>query len=606
MKENSTNDKKKIDLHEGWKITDVNKLLEFCRTQNKNAYKDLNSKQLSSMIGTLTLNLITNKNNKKDIVVAMQNILNKAPLDLLTVSSVDDLLRSLKDNSIDNVSIDGNRLHGLFVNAKSINLSRYFMLLSYCKDNSVPSDIFDKEIDNKKKMRFTKQCCFRFPSGTKQETKQKFYKYVFTPSLINFLKSKLQFNKDYNLEQVLKNNFGDDNFVEGDNCDFDVILYRLLFESYISVPHRKEDVVKLFKTTKFALPQDYKNFSDNSFGNGVKFNFYSNARFFFDFGSLGEELYKKVYKNMDELVEAIFKEKWTLKEHKDSSGKLTLEDLKILTLSQVEFKSDNNAKGITEQEFLALIPDEIDDKYYFIWLIEFYIERMPAMNRQYFASCIERYKFKDTSDFENFCNYMEIRGKQGTMTNSKVARAILNACSNIKSQLSNSIIFQDLQEVVKEADGENKTNNGTNSNLIVSGTYNANINFGQNDLTNLQTQNENIRTNNNSAWFGYVLLTLMFIGIVLLTIITLGGIFWGPWLFKKIFGNCCNFEGGNVIDGDNENLKDLNQSSIPRQDNNPEENLNNRVIGDDDKNLKNLNQSPIPTQDNNPERKFRY
>lgn len=518
------------------------------------------------MIGTLTLNLITNKNNKKDIVVAMQNILNKAPLDLLTVFSVNNLLRSLKDNCIDNVSIDGNRLHGLFVNAKSINLSRYFMLLSYCKDNSVPSDIFDKEIDDKKKMRFTKQCCFRFPSGTKQETKQKFYKYVFTPSLINFLKSKLQFNKDYNLEQVLKNNFGDDNFVEGDNCDFDVILYRLLFESYISVPHRKEDVVKLFKTTKFALPQDYKNFSDNSFGNGVKFNFYSNARFFFDFGSLGEELYKKVYENMDELVEAIFKEKWTLKEHKDSSGKLTLEDLKILTLSQVEFKSDNNAKGITEQEFLALIPDEIDDKYYFIWLIEFYIERMPAMNRQYFASCIERYKFKDTSDFENFCNYMERRGKLGTLVNKNIATAISNACSNISSELINSEIFQEIKDIADIYNNEIVTN--YKSNNLPNGLYNNSRNFGQNN------ENENINTNNNHSSFDYVMAILIIIGGVLLTIITFGGIFWGPWLFKKIFSCCYDFEDTVVPTNETDNQKSSNQNPMPNQDNNLEENLN--------------------------------
>ena len=43
-----------------------------------------------------------------------------------------------------------------------------------------------------------------------------------------------------------------------------------------------------------------------------------------------------------------------------------------------------------------------------------------------------------------------------------------------------------------------------------------------------------------------------------------------------MFGSCCNFEGGNVIVGENKNWKNLNQGSVPKQDSNFEEKLDNR------------------------------
>ena len=59
-------------------------------------------------------------------------------------------------------------------------------------------------------------------------------------------------------------------------------------------------------------------------------------------------------------------------------------------------------------------------------------------------------------------------------------------------------------------------------------------------------------------------------------IITLGGIFWGPWLFKKIFGCCYDFEDTVVPTNETDNQKSSNQNPMPNQDNNLEENLNDK------------------------------
>ena len=215
---------------------------------------------------------------------------------------------------------------------------------------------------------------------------------------------------------------------------------------------------------------------------------------------------------------------------------------------------------------------------------------------------------------------METRGKHGMMTDSKIAMAILNVCSNITPELNNSIIFRDLQKVVKKATVKNKTNQDNNSNLLVSNPDNTNINLGQNNLTNSQMQNEgiyiatvenkinqhnnsnslvsdsykantdsqmqdknidNVQSENNCSWFDIVVLILAVVGLLILTIITLGAIFWGPALF-----DCCR---NNDISSGIENQQSVqnspaqsdiklknpeNQIQAQSGNNNIEENLN--------------------------------
>ena len=148
----------------------------------------------------------------------------------------------------------------------------------------------------------------------------------------------------------------------------------------------------------------------------------------------------------------------------------------------------------------------------------------------------------------------------------RMEEAIALAHGNISSELINSEIFQEIKD---RADiYNNKIVTNYKSNNLPNGLYNNSRNFGQNN------ENENINTNNNHSSFDYVMAILIIIGGVLLTIITFGGIFWGPWLFKKIFSCCYDFEDTVVPTNETDNQKSSNQNPMPNQDNNLEENLN--------------------------------
>ena len=396
MKKNENKNLKTICESEFEKITNVTELLNFCKSKDTSSYKDLDDKVLSSMISQLIKNLeeTTDKKIKEDIVQAMENILNKAPSDILSSLNVTKLMYSLKKNCIDDVVIDGNRVSDLFAkqDTKKINFRTYLMFIGYCKDSSVPQDIFNRTIDImlKDKETFIKSSCLPFHPGISDDTKNKYRKYIFTPSLINFIKSKFNFDEKYNLEQVLKDKFEKENFVEDGDCDLGMILYRLCFESYISIPHKKEDIVELFKTTKSILPEDYKSLCN--FNSDTVFRTFLVNSHYLRY-NLYDEVSQKVRNEMDEFVRQIFKEKELLNKDNNLSGKLTLEDLKILNFSNFMFTTDSNTKDITKEKFLTLIPDKIDDKYYFRWLIEFYIGQIYSYDRRYFISLINRSHF---------------------------------------------------------------------------------------------------------------------------------------------------------------------------------------------------------------------
>ena len=90
---------------------------------------------------------------------------------------------------------------------------------------------------------------------------------------------------------------------------------------------------------------------------------------------------------------------------------------------------------------------------------------------------------------------------------------------------------------------------------------------------------------NNIGWkiLDFICAVLLFIGVallcilfILLTIITLGGTFWGPWLFKKIFSCCYDFEDTVVPTNETDNQKSSNQNPMPNQGNNLEKNSNDK------------------------------
>ena len=143
-----------------------------------------------------------------------------------------------------------------------------------------------------------------------------------------------------------------------------------------------------------------------------------------------------------------------------------------------------------------------------------------------------------------------------------------------------------MQEIVSETRNQELTDQ-------INRKFNLHLKIPNNLLDNQEHLNNNDIINNNEEASGnsvswsdigwkildFIYVVLLFIGVallcilfILLTIITLGGIFWVPWLFKKIFGCCFDFGGGDISADKNKNLGS-SQDLIPDQSSSLEENL---------------------------------
>lgn len=496
-------------------------------------------------------------------------------LDKIFIDFTVKLLKKLKKQRVD-ITIDCTKIMNNYFTQlppEKFDFGTWLVLLSGCKDNSVDKKTLDILTKNKKNLLETAFLPFGYSLYEDEisQIKTKYGKYIFTPSLINFIRQKFNFDKDYGLENILKANFETDNFVEGNDCDLSAILYRLCFECGQCIPHEKQDIIKLFESTKLFLPENYKCNNDDQYSKVIKEKIDHDLRY------ASTACYKnKIYEELDKCVEQIFIEKGVLQKDEDNNSKiesesvneqssnskiLTLEELKIIVLSNFKFTAGDQPNAITKEQFVTLIPNKIDDKYYFRWCLEFYKseQNKRGILKEDFIFCIKRYKFTDINDFNDFCS--EISYKHSLYDNARFnldcVSALLDACDGINSLKEGSYSFFYMQKIISEIKNQELTNK-INEKFNLHPNENSN-----NDQSNAKTMSaKNLMKGKTPLW---------------LIIITFGGVFWGPWLFKKIFGCCYNFEDDNiiVIANEYENQESSNQNSIPNQGNNLEESLNN-------------------------------
>ena len=190
---------------------------------------------------------------------------------------------------------------------------------------------------------------------------------------------------------------------------------------------------------------------------------------------------------------------------------------------------------------------------------------------------MKRYKFSDRSDFDDFYLAMknipvvkndnllidEPGNKIKVESNVDILSALLDACDDtiFQNNPPNSMFY--MREIIFKTKNQeliDKMNNKFNLHLRLI-KQNTLLPLEDNRRKNMTTVEENTRP-------------CISFGFVLLTIITFGGNFWAPWLFKKIFGCCFDFEDTVVPTNETDNQKSSNQNPMPNQDNNLEENLN--------------------------------
>ena len=555
--------------------------LDLLKFTDTNSYKNLSCNHLERIVDILQRYLERDKNNREQIVEAMYNIFEFAPSKFLYKDLIVKLLKSLRDNNAFNAE-KINKIIERLITLDGYRFPQALMILSYCKKNSVPGDIFKKAINHwaENKQDLFKSFSLKIPQQKLEELnnqgkniaeiEDKYNKYIFTPSLINFIKQKFDFDKDYSLEKTLKDNFGEDNFADGDNCDLEAILYRLFFEDYMLVPHKKEDVIKSFETTKFAFPP---------YNKSLKESFYS------DFGNIWDSnIAFDFFSNMNTLAQEI------ICERQNNRQNLTLADLKIIALSSFRFggltkiNEDHDTQYFWQEQLFYLIPNKICDKYYFRWVLQIFQNQSQGISKKHLMNLLKRYKFNDTPDFDDFCLAMEnilvadnyylysTVDKIKVESDVDILSALLDSCDDkifLDNQSNSTFYIRKIISNTKNQELIDKMNNKFNPRLIKKQNKilmsndnhliieNPNSSNGQSKSKTIVNQ----KSNKTPLW---------------LIIITLGLAVLIPWLFKKMFGSCCNFEGGNVIVDEDKNRKNLNQGSVPKQGSNFEEKLYNR------------------------------
>ena len=551
-----------------------------------NNYSNLTKDGFTDICGILSIYFRKDQDHRDQIAGIIENIFNYAPLGYLKRSDVK-MLYDLSDNSYQ-ISIYGDRMVRLW-DIFSNCFYNLITLLSHCKDNSITQNVFDEMINkvtkttkyiDQDKRDFCRNSILHWGTNISKEL-EKYGKHIFTPSIINFIKQKVNFNKDYDLGEFLRKHFEKKNFIEGDNCDLGAIFYRLYFENYMLIPHEKEDVIKLFESTKLFLPEHYRSYKVN-YTISIKNKF--DHDIVYRWTDCDKDKTNKIYKEMDEFVKQIFIEKGVIQKNEGNSNeiilenqidnnyntKLTLEELKTILLSNFKFGDYN----ITKQKFETLIPDKIDNEYYFRWILEFYGCAQGKILKEDFIFCVKRYKFTDLKDFNNFCRVMRSYNiYRGIASNTNCINTLLDACAdelNILHDYSNyeSYAYNYMKEVVSETQNKELADR-INKKFNISGDFKLEvkptllkISSTQNiDANEYETNGSNQKSNKTPFW---------------LIIITLGGVFWAPWLFKKIFCYCYNFKCVNVMVSEDKNRKNQNRNPTPNSDSIIEENSNNR------------------------------
>ncbi len=566
------------------------------------------------------------KNQCSDVAKVLNDIFNSefkhVKCDPGLINFIAKLLTKLKKLHMD-ISIDCTKIINNYFTQlppEKFDFGTWLVLLSGCKDNSVSQVALDILIKSKQSLLGTVFLPFKYSLREDEISgiKTKYGKCIFTPSLINLIRHKFSFDKNYDLEKVLKDNFGENNFVKGDSCDLSVIMYRLCFECEQCIPHEKQDIIKLFESTKLFSPNTYCGDASYQYSQNIK------EKIDVDLQCTSLTCYKnKIYAELDDFVQQIFIEKGVLPKDKDDNNKiilenqvnnnynskLTLEELKIMACSKFKIGDYD----ISKQKFETLIPDNIDNQYYFRWLLEFYrCTNYPKecrtgapdeISKENFIFCVRRYKFTSPKDFNDFCYCI---GKSGAYNKIKfdvdcvnVLLDAYNDCKHVgRIMLTNNEsevlgfnedhITDYMKDVIRnvqsqflvnrikerfgiklEIDNKAKQNCVTNQNQLLVNKIGQKLSSSVNSgyvADSLASKNTNWqrlgkrRKNDKSKtplW---------------LAIITFGAIFWVPWLFEKIFGCCCNIESDNMITDKNKNLRS-SQNLIPDQSSSLEENL---------------------------------
>ena len=265
-------------------------------------------------------------------------------------------------------------------------------------------------------------------------------------------------------------------------------------------------------------------------------------------------------------------------------------DLKIIALSSFQFggltkiNRNHNTQYFWQGNFFDRIPNKIDDKYYFRWILQIFQNQSSGISKEHLIKLLQRYKFKDPSDLNDFYLAMknipvvkndnllidEPGNKIKVESNVDILSALLDACDDtiFQNNPPNSTFY--IQKSILNTQNQkliDKMNNKFNLQLIkkqneILTTNNNRLIIENPNLNNAKSKSKTIVNPKSNE--GKTPLWII--------IITLGGIFWAPWLFKKIFGCCFDFGGGDISADKNKNLGS-SQDLIPDQSSSLEENL---------------------------------
>ena len=489
-----------------------------------------------------------------------------------------DLLKFCRNNNID-FKMDSDMVQKLIDdNINSLKIDQFILICSFCEDKTIPSETMSKMMLTLKKYleptktktkaetsygnyfysnKFNLRDLLKsdeddeiildsvIPINSKanqsafdplrQENIKKSRNKIFTPALINFIQQKI--NGDYKLGDKL--NFNKKYyFAHTDNFNqhgINECFYLYCAEKYFRVPHTKDSVVEFFGHAKNGIPKEYYA-EPQKIKENLKNNLWNDYDFGFEFGDVCQEFNaftknifedKKVLKSDDN--EDIIKNQILLDDkiqNGDDNRKLTFGEIILIFLS--DFKFDDY--GITEEN---MIPNNNYDgnlkidRIYFQWLLLFF-KQQNKLTSDNFIFCVSKVRIADVTKLYDVFNFLE------------------------KYKIEISVGLAD--KLLDYYDG---------------GKRDPNDYWGKQCYSYV----EKLGDKNLMNKFKRVL--YLYKTPLWLIIITLGSVFWGPWLLKKIFGCCYNFDDNDADNTENNNFNQKNQNPIPNQGNTFEESLNN-------------------------------
>ena len=364
------------------------------------------------------------KDNQQVTVETLKNILNNAPDTILTLSETMNILNCFRKNRV-NFSMDSAMIKKLFSECNSkdnfdcMSLDSLIMIWSLLEDNSLPGEIMDKMLDG-----FCKYREEREKNGIRRDESEEVWA---TPSLINFMKQKLNSNHNYPLEQKLKEKFQND-ICNADNVYFclNKFFVRYCFEVSERIPHRKHDVVEMLKgNLRYEINHVHQRSEKVKVKDQLVFLFRKNCGY--DITSEYEKagIFDEVCKEFDGFVKAIFEEKGLVatevNENNQPNCHLTIQEIRMIVLSNFKFGD----YGITKEKFQSLLMDKIDDIDHFEWLLQVHIGQDAPIEISDLCCYVKHLKIDSLWMLNKYLSTIAIN------TNGKINKTVLSALLDV-------------------------------------------------------------------------------------------------------------------------------------------------------------------------------